>query len=272
MCYSSSKDPLYALSTGNQDQERLTILNELYNESSLQLLNLDPGMRILTIGCGIGLLELEIAHKITSKGFVIATDISFEQLLIAEENKKNAGLRQLQFIQMEALDIEKIPGQFDRIHCRLVLTHFPLEKALQVIDLLYNKIAPGGFLLVEEIATLDSLYCEPVHVGYEKWKIEVQKQFILQHSDSSPGKKIFQYLQDRGHTLSYSSYQPILSTLREKSLLSLGVHSISKKCLDEQLTTPEATEEMLSLLYQLEQDSNFFPRYSELSQIKIEKH
>lgn len=261
----------YALSTGEQDRERLIILNELHNCSSLNQLEIAPGMRILTIGCGIGLLELEMARQTTSEGFVIATDINSDQLILAEEFKKNANITQLQFFQIDALDVEKIPGQFDRIHCRLVLTHLPLEKAFQIITLLYKKVASGGFLLLEEIATIDSLYCDPFHLGYEKWKNGVQKQFLLQQSDTSPGKKIFKYLNEKGYPTSYSSYQPILSNPREKSILSLGVISASKRFLQEQLMLPEEIEEMLTLLHQLEQDSKFFPRYNEICQIKVQK-
>ena len=269
--HSDNTPPSYALSTGEQDHERLSILNEIHNPSSLELLEVVPGCRVLTIGCGIGLLELEIAKQTTAEGLVVATDINSDQLRIAEKNRKNANLHQLQFSQMDALDVEKIPGLFDRIHCRFVLTHLPLEKAFQILDLLYKKIAPGGFLLLEEIATIDSLYCDPVHPCYEKWKKEVQRQFLLQGSDTSPGKRIFKYLQEKGYEVSYSSYQPVLSSPREKNILALGILSLSKKLLENQLALPEEIEETLSLLHHLEQDSSFFPRYNEVSQIKVRK-
>ena len=76
-CFSS-----YALSTGEQDRERLIILNELHNPLSLHSLEINPGMRVLTVGCGIGLLELEIAKKVTQEGLVIATDISSDSYVL----------------------------------------------------------------------------------------------------------------------------------------------------------------------------------------------
>lgn len=262
----------YALEVGEQDQERLIILNELHNSSSLSFLNITPGMRVLTIGCGIGLLELEIARRTTLEGLVVATDINAKQLIIAEQNRKNLGLSQLQFFQVDALDIQRILGEFDRVHCRFVLTHLPLEKVFQVLSLLYSKLASGGILVLEEIATIDTLRCEPVaHLGYDMWKMGVQKQFTLQQSDTSPGYKIFQYLQENGYAPSYSSYQPILSTPREKSILSLGVLSASKRFLQEGLMSFEKIEEILVHLHQLEQDSGFFPRYNEISQIAVHK-
>lgn len=267
----SDNNPSYALATGKRDQERLTILNELHNPSSLALLNIAPGMRVLTIGCGIGLLELEIAKQTSSEGFVLGTDISEEQLLIAEEHRKSRNVNHLQFLKMDVLDIDQIPGHFDRIHCRFVLTHLPLETVFQILPILYNKLAKGGFLLLEEITTVNSFHCIPPHLGYDKWKKIVEKQFVAQKSDMSPGEKTFQYLQSQGYSVSLSSHQPVLSTPREKSILSLGILSISQSLLQKQLASSEELEETVTLLHQLEQDSRFFPRYNPVSQISVNR-
>lgn len=265
---SQAQEPSYALSTGKQDQVRLTILNELHNPSTLSKLNIIPGIRILTIGCGIGLLESEMISQATPGGYVLGTDISNEQILIAQQNCHS---QNLEFCQMDVLNIDQVPGTFDRIHCRYVLTHLPWEKILKIIPLLYDKLAPGGFLLLEETSTTSSLFCEPNHLGYDLWKIAVSKQFALQKSDLSPGLRILQHLQEQKYQLLYSSYQPILSTQREKSLLSLGVLSLSQKLLKEQLFSVEELDKMLLLLLELEQNPAYFPRYNEVSQIILLK-
>jgi len=263
-----AQEPSYALSTGKQDEVRLTILNEIHNPSSLAKLNLSTGLRILTIGCGIGLLELEMVKKAIPSGYVLGTDISIEQILIAQQNCNSENL---EYRQMDVMNIDQIPGTFDRIHCRYVLTHLPWEKILNIIPLLYSKLAPGGFLLLEESSTRNSLFCEPPHPGYDLWKIIVSKQFASQKSNISPGLRILQYVQEQGYQVLYSSYQPILSTQREKSLLSLGVLSLSKRLLQEQLCSQEELEETLTLLNELEQDPTCFPRYCEVSQIILFK-
>ncbi len=79
----------YLISTGEIDLERLTILNELYNPSSLDFMKIEPGMKILTLGCGIGLLEIQMAKQVGMQGKVLATDISPLQLAIASKNKEN---------------------------------------------------------------------------------------------------------------------------------------------------------------------------------------
>jgi hypothetical protein len=127
-----------------------------------------------------------------------------------------------------------------------------------------------GLLVLEEITTLDSLACEPLSdPGYEKWKSCIQTQFVLQKSDTSAVKNIYQYLNERGFEVSYSSHQPKLATKREKTILSLGVRSVSKKLLENELISPQEIEEMLSLLHKLEQDMAKIPYYCEVSQIVV---
>ncbi len=262
----------YAIAQGEKDQERLTILNELYNEASLNLLKINPGMQILTIGCGIGLLELEIAHQTAPTGNVLATDISQAQLLIAEKNRQDASSDNLQFLQIDAASIADMPGKFDRIHCRFILSHLPWEQVIPIIHMLYNKLSPGGLLVLEEIASIYSLDCRPFsHPGYDKWKLGVEKQFALQQSHPSLGNRLYQYLQEAGFSATYSSYQPVLSTPRQKSILSLGIRSLSNRFLQEKLITQQEIDEMISLLQELEENPFFFPYYFEAGQITIQR-
>ncbi|MBP9842331.1 MAG: class I SAM-dependent methyltransferase [Simkaniaceae bacterium] len=259
----------YALSTGEQDRERLIILNELYNPSTLSRLEITPGLRILTIGCGIALLELELAQQVGPQGSILATDISSDQLLIAEQTALAANIKNLQFMQLNVEDAGQIPGVFDRIHCRFVLSHLPLGVVEQVIPVLYGLLAPEGILVLEEIANLNSLTCEPQHIGYDKWKCIVQKQFAAQQSDVSPAERILEFLKKRGYVVFSYSYHPILHSQREKMILSLGVISVRDHLLKQGTVSSNEIEETIPLLEQLEQDLTILPRYCESSQIVV---
>jgi len=263
--------PHYALSTGEKDRERLTILNEIYNPNTLSLCDIRPNQRILTLGCGIGLLELEMARKAGPQGEVLATDLDAAQLAIAEQYRKEANLQNLRFLQMDISDIDRIPGLFDRIQSRFVLTHLPWARVPPILPMLYDKLAPGGFLLLEEVYALDSLRCEPSDPGYEKWKVLVKKQYAAQKSDACPGKKILAFLQNGNYSVSHTVQQYPMRTTREKKMCSLSVRSSAERLLIEGLVTPQEIEEALVLLERLEQNPAVVPYCNQILQIIVRK-
>ena len=265
-----TQEPTYVLSTGKEDELRLTILNEIYNAASLAALKITPGLNVLTVGCGIGLLEVEIAKEVSPSGSVVGTDISREQLQIAEQNAASANLTNLEFRHVEALKLDLIPGLFDRIHCRFVLTHLTWETILQILPMLDKKLAPGGFILLEELASMESLGCEPPHPGYDKWRELSRNQYVLQKTGSSNGSKIFQYLRAQGRQATCTSWQALLITPREKSILALGVLSARKRMIEEHVYTSAEIDEMVLELRDLEQNPAIVARNGEIIRITVE--
>jgi len=261
----------YPIATGERDHERLQILNELYNPSTLSLLELKPNIRVLTIGCGIALLEVELARQIGPASSILATDVSSDQLIIAKHHAEMAGVSNLSFMQLDIDKIDSLPGQFDRIHCRFVLSHLILEKVYTAIPRLYNLLAPGGILLLEEIETLDSLACEPLNQAYEKWKDLVFTQFAIGGGDCSPGRKIKDFLHAKGYAATFSFYQPTLYTAREKSILSLGVESVKEKLLTAQAISQTEIDEIMIGLKEIENNPLVLPQYCETRQVILRR-
>ncbi len=84
----------YFLATGEQDRERLEIINRLYNPKAIEFMKksgLCENMMVLEIGCGTGHMATEIAKIVGKNGKVIATDISQTQLDIAKKVAIDAG-------------------------------------------------------------------------------------------------------------------------------------------------------------------------------------
>lgn len=261
----------YQIATGERDLERLCILNELYNPATLPLLEVKPNIRVLTIGCGIGLLEAELAREIGPGGSILATDISSDQLAIAKQYAEKAKLFNLSFMQLDVEKVDLLSGPFDRIHCRFVLSHLNLEKIYTAIPRLYNILAPGGLLLLEEIEALDSLACEPFHHAYETWKNLIFRQFTAGGSDFAPGRKIRDFLPATEYSATFSFFQPILYSPREKSILSLGVESVKEKLLTAHVVSQTEIDELINGLKELENNPSVLPRYCEARQIVIRR-
>lgn len=261
----------YLIGTGEIDLERLTILNELYNAASLDFLKIEPGLKILTLGCGIGLLEIEMAKKVGKQGTILATDISVPQLAIALKNQERAAVSNLILKELDIAQLDSISEKFDRIHCRFVLSHFPWTSIEKLLPLFMRKLTPSGALVIEEITTIDSLTCEPFSEEYELWKTYVNIQFEIQGSDRSPGRHLYEYLQKQGYHFTYQTHQPLLQQKREKRILALGMRSIAQNLIDKKMASSDQILETIERLKKLEDDQRLLPRYNEISQFFI-KH
>ena len=74
-------------------------------------LNLNPGQRVLDIGCGWGGMALYL-HKVAGVD-VLGVTLSEEQLKVARERAKAAGVSD--HVKFELIDYRQLDGRFDRI-------------------------------------------------------------------------------------------------------------------------------------------------------------
>lgn len=155
------------------------------------------------------------------------------------ENKVHASVPNLTIKELDLAKLDSISEKFDRIHCRFVLSHMPWNSTETLLPLLLSKLTPSGFLVIEEIATLDSLTCEPFSEEYELWKTYVNIQFDTQGSDRAPGEHLYEYLQTNGYDFVYQTHQPMLKQKREKMILALGIRSIGQGLINKKIASCE---------------------------------
>jgi len=121
-----------------------------YNAQTLvQRLDLQPGMRVLDIGCGPGRLTIPIAQQVGPQGEVVALDIQPGMLRRAQKKAQTANLKNIRFLQAGAGEGALEHGQADRAVLVTVLGEIPdREAALKEI---FEALKPGGWLSVTEI-------------------------------------------------------------------------------------------------------------------------
>jgi 2-polyprenyl-3-methyl-5-hydroxy-6-metoxy-1,4-benzoquinol methylase len=119
------------------------------SEVIAQHLDLQPGMKVLDIGCGPGRLTIPIATQVGPQGEVVAIDLQPGMLRRAQERAKAANLNHIRFLQVGVGDGKLEVNLTDRALLVTVLGEIPnREAALREV---FDALKPGGILSVTEI-------------------------------------------------------------------------------------------------------------------------
>lgn len=125
--------------------QRLRALEAVLDEGTIDVLaarGVEADWHCLEIGAGGGSIAAWLCERVGPGGAVVATDINtvfLERLAYANLD-----------VRVHDVQKDELPaGQFDLVHCRLLLAW--LEKPLEAMRRLVAALKPGGWLVVEEM-------------------------------------------------------------------------------------------------------------------------
>lgn len=126
---SSLSKSTYALAVGARGEDRLNLTNKIYNPYSqliFEKLALKDNMNILTLGCGIGIMDTWLAKQISPFGKITATDISQEQIILAEKLAKENKITNIEFKLLDSLAVCFLNDIFQRCDKPILETITPI--------------------------------------------------------------------------------------------------------------------------------------------------
>ena len=142
----------YALGHTPEEYERLRAQALVWEPSTGRLLDevaLAPGASCLDAGCGPGETMRAMADRVGPTGRVHGIDADASLGAIALERLHGAGHRQCTFQPHDLTALAPIPGgPFDVVYARLLLFH--LRERAAVLERLWDAVAPGGHLIVQD--------------------------------------------------------------------------------------------------------------------------
>ena len=149
--------------------ETIEKFSQPVSDRLVELTRIRPGHRVLDVATGIGEPAVTASRAVGSSGWVVATDQAPEMLAIARERAAGLGLRNIDFREIDAENLDLPRESFDALLCRWGLMFLPdLGVALRGM---YRLLAPGGRLAA-------AVWSEPPKVPMIGLPMQVIRQMV----------------------------------------------------------------------------------------------
>ena len=145
------RDP-YVLGRSEHEYDRVRAQARLWNRATGRLLDelgLARGAACLDAGCGPGETMRLMAERVGPEGRVLGLDVDGAAVVATRSALRSEGHEQCDTVVHDVTADGPLPGApFDLVHARLLLFHLPQRVA--VLRRLWDAVAPGGLLLVQD--------------------------------------------------------------------------------------------------------------------------
>jgi SAM-dependent methyltransferase len=101
-----------------------------------------PGARVLDIACGTGLPALALAERVGDRGRIVATDVAPAMVEITRRRAREAGLDNVDALEMNASELRVEDGSFDAATCACGLMFCP--DPVEVVREMRRVLVPRG--------------------------------------------------------------------------------------------------------------------------------
>jgi SAM-dependent methyltransferase len=216
--------------------------------------DIEPGMRVLDVGSGSGVMTHYLAKLVGPNGQVLSIDNSQEQLQRAERYCQQQGENNITFRHLSVYELASLKETFDVIYCRFVLHH--VHRPRLAIQLFYQHLHQGGIYIAEE-GIVSSAFSYPPSNAWRQSRGTIAMPDEEEDGvarDGEFGMKLYYWMKKTGFNINdIKLIQPVLSTKAEKVKLLEG-HDAYKNTALLHGKSEQAWQDERNELIQLAQD------------------
>jgi ubiquinone/menaquinone biosynthesis C-methylase UbiE len=144
----------------NYDRYLGPILFHRYADNLADRLPVAPGMLVLEVACGTGIVTERLARRLAGHGTLVATDLN--EAMLAHAQTRIAASPGLEWRQADGASLPFPDRSFDAVVCQFGLMFFP-DKAAGVREA-YRVLRPGGTYLLTVWDAIDrNAVCRITH-------------------------------------------------------------------------------------------------------------
>ena len=139
----------------SEDFQKLLRRRNAKSDAAHLLPHLEPGLRVLDLGCGPGTISVGLAQAV-APGEVHGVDIEASQIALAQTAAADGGHHNAVFQTGDATALDFADNTFDVVHCHAVLMHVPDTQA--VLAEVIRVLKPGGIFSSRDLIAGSSFF------------------------------------------------------------------------------------------------------------------
>ena len=164
------------------------------NSAAYLLPHLQPGVKVLDVGCGPGTITIDFARRV-APAQIIGLDRSAAVIDAAREAAAEAGVENAEFTVGDVYELPYADGTFDVAHAHQVLQH--LTDPVAALREMKRVTKPGGIVAVRD-ADYAAMTWYPESPGLDEWLALYHEVTQANGAEADAGRRLQSWVREAG--------------------------------------------------------------------------